>query len=516
MRILIIDDDPAIRLLVSATLEQIHGFDVVSACDGYQGLALARAEAFDLILLDHSMPDFPGPAVLKELRKSPVAKQSPIAFFTAKTSDESVAALRALGVADVIGKPFNPDELSARVRRILRDCGKLDRPSGASPSASLTARLTSEFLSDGLRESDVLLPMTDDPAAFERTDAEQIAHRWVGRGGTFGYSNISELARQIKIDIGRFPDNTPRFVASVQAIRLLFAGEPPARRNHQNHETFERAVCPPTRDIVERVKKVLAGARIASVGFDQGDNRRLVSTLEDAGAFVRALIPAESTGLNPEELKHFDLMVQRVHETTSEEYPFERREHDTRTLYVGSPDAVSLSAGLAHGDDVVVCPVTPDELLLRAYRLLSVDEGKRTGGSSDNRMILIADDDPTVTALLAIHAQELRVRVSRGGVRERRARGQSASPSSSGSPRRQHAGHERVRSAVTAQEHRRHAIDSGGHDHGQESGVGCSPRLHAGCRRLRAPSRSTRSRSQPGFGGFSTSTTDRLRPERKP
>ena len=397
MRILIIDDDPAIRLLAATSLEHNDGFEVTTARDGREGVALARANTFDLILLDQLMPDMPGRAVLEELRKNPTARQSLIAFFTAKTSVADVAELHALDVADVIGKPFDPDELSAHVIRILQDCGRLDHATAEAEPSSLADQLADEFVSDGLRETDALLSMLDDPASFNRTEAEHIAHRWVGRGGTFGYPNVTELARQIETDIAAFPDEPQKLATNLLAIKGLFEAEPPTRGDHGSFEADAR---PATPDVVEQVKGALAGSRIAAVGFDHNDASRLARTFEAAGAFARVVETADSTEMDSERLSHFDLVLQRVHTDRSDEHVQALRDHGKPTLYVGPPDTVSLSTGLAHGDDVVVCPVTLDELLLRAYRLLSADRRNPTGLSSENRLVIIADDDPTVTALL--------------------------------------------------------------------------------------------------------------------
>ena len=360
-------------------------------------MALARAKAFDLILLDQLMPDMPGPAVLEELNKNPTSRQSLVAFFTAKTGDADVAELRALDVTDVIGKPFEPNELSARVVKILQEDGKLDPEAEVGQPSSLAERLTKQFLADGLRETDGLLSMVRNPASFERAEAEYVAHRWAGRGGTFGYPNVTELARRIESDVAAFPDSRSRLTSNLYEIKRLFEADPPARRNSG---MFEGEVRPPTRDVVEQVANVLGGARIASAGFDEDEAVGLAVAFEAVGAFARAVDLAKTAGAEVEKLSHFDLVLHRVQAKDSTDPTPARRDHDKPTLYVGPPDAVSLSAGVAHGDDVVVCPVTPEELLLRAYRLLSADRRDSVGIPSDNRLVVIADDDPTVTALL--------------------------------------------------------------------------------------------------------------------
>ena len=396
MRILIIDDDAAIRLLASAALEQTDGFKVFSARDGREGIALARTRTFDLILLDQLMPDMPGTAVLKELRHNPSASRSPIAFFTATTRDEDVADLYALGAIDVIGKPFDPDGLVARVTQILKDSGKLD-PAIVPESTSLNERLTGEFLVDGLHEARELLTMVDNPDTFEPTAAAHIVHRWIGHGGTFGYPNITALGRQIDGDIESFPRHRPRLRSNLRVIGQLFEAGPPVG---EDDEVFEGIGRPPTNDMIGQVKAVLMQNRIAWVGFNHDDSRRLESIFSAASARQARELTQRSDLSDPAELEGIDLVLQRVHAGQPAEHLETSRGHRP-TLYVGPPHAMSPQVGLARGNDVAVCPVTPEELLLRTYRLLLADGQNGTRGtSSDNRLVVIADDDRALAALL--------------------------------------------------------------------------------------------------------------------
>lgn len=111
-KILIVEDDDKI-----AEIEQdyllANGFEVERAADGRSGLAMARQKQYDLILLDIMLPGLDGFAVCRELRRY---KEVPVLMVTAR--QEEVDVLRGLGVGadDYIMKPFNPNELMARVR----------------------------------------------------------------------------------------------------------------------------------------------------------------------------------------------------------------------------------------------------------------------------------------------------------------------------------------------------------------------------------------------------------------
>lgn len=114
--ILIIDDQSSIRELVELYLAH-DGFRTVSARNGRDGLFLARQEQPDLILLDVMMPDMDGYAFLKEHRKE---RDTPIIILTAKGEDVDRVLGLEMGADDYVTKPFNPRELVARVRAVLR------------------------------------------------------------------------------------------------------------------------------------------------------------------------------------------------------------------------------------------------------------------------------------------------------------------------------------------------------------------------------------------------------------
>jgi len=115
MKILLIDDDAAIRMIVAATLEASGDIAVSRAASGEEGLELARAGTPDLILLDHFLPDLDGPDVLRELRRDARLRQVPVIFLTGRSEPEEVAELEELDALGVITKPFRPADLRQRI-----------------------------------------------------------------------------------------------------------------------------------------------------------------------------------------------------------------------------------------------------------------------------------------------------------------------------------------------------------------------------------------------------------------
>ena len=117
-KILIIDDDLDSLRLISLMLKR-HGYDVITANTGSQGLSRAISEYPTLLILDIMMPDMDGYDVCRRLRANPATKDIPIIMFTAKTLlDDKLAGFEA-GADDYLTKPTHPSELASRVKAIL-------------------------------------------------------------------------------------------------------------------------------------------------------------------------------------------------------------------------------------------------------------------------------------------------------------------------------------------------------------------------------------------------------------
>ena len=118
-KILIADDEKKIRETLKDYLGA-RGFDIVLAADGEEALDLAFVNQFDLILLDVEMPIMSGIQTLEILRSNEEFKKIPVMFLTGSSDTETVAAACSLGASDYVVKPFMPQELLDRVKKILR------------------------------------------------------------------------------------------------------------------------------------------------------------------------------------------------------------------------------------------------------------------------------------------------------------------------------------------------------------------------------------------------------------
>jgi two-component system OmpR family response regulator len=116
MRVLVIEDDPGLRRSLSATLKD-EGFAVDQAADGEEGLYHAREGLYDVIVLDVMMPKLDGWQVLAQLRPE---HSVPVLMLTARDSvPDRITGLNA-GADDYLTKPFDSDELVARLRALIR------------------------------------------------------------------------------------------------------------------------------------------------------------------------------------------------------------------------------------------------------------------------------------------------------------------------------------------------------------------------------------------------------------
>ena len=115
-RILVVDDEERIKNFLKSKLKA-SGYEVLTASNGLEGLEQAQAQEPDLIVLDLLMPKIGGLEMLKELRGFSTV---PVIILTAKGADADRITGLQLGADDYLPKPFNPDELVARIEAVRR------------------------------------------------------------------------------------------------------------------------------------------------------------------------------------------------------------------------------------------------------------------------------------------------------------------------------------------------------------------------------------------------------------
>jgi CheY-like chemotaxis protein len=118
-RILVVDDDDAMRQAAAQSLQMMAGWNIVEAYCGAQAIESAIQHQPDAILLDVMMPAMDGPAMLNKLRANRATSHIPIVLLTAKVQAVSNGSLDHLPVAGILVKPFDPLRLASQMAQAL-------------------------------------------------------------------------------------------------------------------------------------------------------------------------------------------------------------------------------------------------------------------------------------------------------------------------------------------------------------------------------------------------------------
>jgi len=140
-KILDIDDSPTVQRLIEMILAS-QGYQVVLASDGEEGIAKAKSEKPALILVDFVMPKMNGFQVCKTLKEDPEFKETPIILVTSKGDKVGSKFVDVLGISEYFTKPFQPEDLLAKIREVLDKGTKKEVPTAAAAVASLRAEPT--------------------------------------------------------------------------------------------------------------------------------------------------------------------------------------------------------------------------------------------------------------------------------------------------------------------------------------------------------------------------------------
>ena len=168
--VLVVDDDALIRKLLTVSLRRA-GYDVATASSGNEALARVREVTPDLIVSDVMMPDLDGFGLVEKLRADPSTRTIPLIFLTAKGSTDDLMTGLGLGADDYLAKPFDMNELTARVR------AKVERP--PIPSELLPRDRQTGFLSEQV--------------FMQEAERELIRNQRGGKPGALAYLALNEL-----------------------------------------------------------------------------------------------------------------------------------------------------------------------------------------------------------------------------------------------------------------------------------------------------------------------------------
>ena len=229
-KILIIEDTVEIRELIELHLRD-QGYDVQSSGDGDHGLKLAKANSYDLIVLDLMLPSLDGLQVCSRLRAQ--HEYTPILMLTAKTTELDRVVGLEMGADDYLTKPFSVHELLARAKAIFRRCDALAIAQTQRPKSldfgELSINLESRMvLRDGLpvdltsKEFNLLVHFASAPGrVYSRNQIlDQVwGHHYAGYEHTVN-SHINRLRAKIERD-----PSHPRYILTVRGAGYKFGSE---------------------------------------------------------------------------------------------------------------------------------------------------------------------------------------------------------------------------------------------------------------------------------------------------
>jgi DNA-binding response OmpR family regulator len=220
-KILVVDDEFKIVQLVRAYLQQA-GFSVLTASDGQQALTLFRVEQPALVILDLMLPDIDGLDVAREIRKE---SSIPIIMLTARAEDADRIAGLELGADDYVVKPFNPRELVARVRAVLRRTEGLTKSTMieagdlAIDLSTHEARLQGRVLDLTPIEFKLLATLAEQPGrVFTRL---QLIEALSGTTYATLDRTIDTHIKNLRRKIERDPQN-PKYIVTVRGVGYKF------------------------------------------------------------------------------------------------------------------------------------------------------------------------------------------------------------------------------------------------------------------------------------------------------
>ena len=224
-RILVVDDEPSIREVVSLYLER-SGFEPTVVGDGQAALDLIRTDPPELLILDVMLPGVDGYEVTRQVRAT---SSIPVILLTARKDEIDRILGLELGADDYVVKPFSPRELVSRVKAVLRRTQQAPaQPGGESPVSVGTMRIdprTRQVTIEGkevaltIKEYDLLWMFVSNPhQVFNRS---QLLDRVWGVAEFIDASTVTVHVRRLREKIEKDPSN-PQHILTVWGVGYRF------------------------------------------------------------------------------------------------------------------------------------------------------------------------------------------------------------------------------------------------------------------------------------------------------
>ena len=220
-RILIVDDDTALRRLVRDGLER-EGFEVCEAGDGSAALDEVGRSQPDLVILDVNLPVVGGFDILQRLRET---SKTPVILLSGRAAEIDRVLGLELGADDYVVKPFSPRELASRVRAVLRRVRDEDRTRVSFGDLTLdiarrAVHKRGESIELRAKEFDLLAFLVASPGrVFSREELlEQV---WQSMPGWQDRATVTEHVRRVRVKLEDDQEH-PRWIRTVRGVGYVF------------------------------------------------------------------------------------------------------------------------------------------------------------------------------------------------------------------------------------------------------------------------------------------------------
>ena len=396
--ILIVDDNPS-NVKLARLLLTNAGFDVRTASDSREALEVLASFTPRLILMDIQLPGMDGLKLTRHLREHPVTRDSIIVAVTAYAMRGDEEKARAAGCNGYMCKPIDTRTFVSQIRQYL---DKVAPNADSGDPNNLMRELRNEFLAEGLEASRRFAE--SDPAGDQLESMQRVAHHWAGMGGTLGFPEITDRARELEQMIELQPDRWRQQVpVGFTEMRQLFA-------RHTGASVEEPGV-------PAELVKSLSSKQVGLVGFNPNEAARVRAAFDQVHATARDL-GALSEGLGLDALRSHDLIV--LNACTEEGV---RSWHsvlaqpllEKPVLLVSSRSALldSKLALLDRAVDFVLEPWDAEELLCRAQRVVGQKPRAKQPHAQERQgpLVVLADDDAMIHSLLTPMLKKMGVEV---------------------------------------------------------------------------------------------------------
>jgi two-component system cell cycle response regulator DivK len=404
--ILIVDDNP-MNLKLARFLLTGEGYEVRTATNSEEALAELATFHPRLVLMDIQLPGMDGLALTRVLKSDPARRDIVILALTAYAMNGDEERARNAGCDGYITKPIDTRTLPSIVRRHLGDKPVIERATQPGDCHDLLAEIRSNFLVEAEEEA-VQLLRTVEPG-FDAQQAQRITHHWAGIAGTLGFSEIGRKARAIErsledavtggATLAEFRDGECLSRLRADLLGIL--------------EMLSAAVCGKreTHALPPAVKQALAGKTFTLVGFEQPEAARMSSALAQTQAYAHVLdrLPGAEVPWSADAF-----IVNVCHEPDLLPGMSAPALAGKPVLFIGSAEVLlQLQRDFSeHRCDFVLAPWDSEEIMLRLFRILAGEVAQAlrpppaarelAGGARKQPCVLIADDDPKVTALITV------------------------------------------------------------------------------------------------------------------